>query len=144
MHSSSIFFKSVNKLCVNFLRLWTKNPNCWEILKFFDENSIEKLNFLFLFFRKFVTKIELSEIIPFFYNIFSVSRGGGISPSVSAIGSMYFALIISFISDLEPSVSIYNLIHWIFLSLLINNQIGQAFKRELDYGSFIFSNDAKY
>ena len=57
-----------------------------KILKFFDENSIEKLHFysfLFLFFISFenlLLKIELSEITPFFYNNFFGFRGGGISP----------------------------------------------------------------
>ena len=37
-----------------FARL-EKNANCWEILKIFDENCIEKLNFYFIF-RKFVSK----------------------------------------------------------------------------------------
>ena len=65
-------FKKFNKPCVKFLRVWTKNANCWDIfekiLKIFDENSIENLNFYFIFiftfifhfiFRKFVLKIEL-------------------------------------------------------------------------------------
>ena len=51
--------------------------NFEKILKFFDENSIEKLNFVFLFFRQFVTKNRAFEIRPFFYNIFSV---WGVSP----------------------------------------------------------------
>ena len=52
--------------------------NFEKILKFFDENSIEKLNFLFfIFFENLLLKIELSEITPFFYdNFFSVSAGG--------------------------------------------------------------------
>ena len=37
--------------------------NFQKTLKIFDEISLEKLNFYFLF--KFVTKIELSEITPF-------------------------------------------------------------------------------
>ena len=53
MHYFSIFIKYVNKLRVNFLLVWTKNANSWEILTIFDENSIEKLNVVF---GKFVTK----------------------------------------------------------------------------------------
>ena len=61
IHYFCIFFKKNNKPCVNFFRVWTKNANCWEILKIFDENYIEKLNFYFIFifnfiFGKFVTK----------------------------------------------------------------------------------------
>ena len=40
-----------------------------KILKIFDENSIEKLNFIMIF-GKFVTKNRASEITPFFYNNF--------------------------------------------------------------------------
>ena len=40
-HYFSIFLK-FKKPCVNFLRVWKKNKNCWEI---FNENSTEKLNF---------------------------------------------------------------------------------------------------
>ena len=70
----------------SFMRVWTKNTNCWEILKFFDENSLEKLNFyfsffLFIFFEKVLLKIELSEITPFFYNnFFGFGRGWGFPP----------------------------------------------------------------
>ena len=54
-------FPNPSDTTVNLLRVWTKNPTCSEIfqkiLKFFDENSIEKWNFLFfIFVRKFVTK----------------------------------------------------------------------------------------
>ena len=45
MHYFPRFFKKVNKLFVTFLRLWTKNANCWEILKILEENSIEKIDF---------------------------------------------------------------------------------------------------
>ena len=58
------------------MRVWTKNANCWEILKFFDENSIEELNF-FIFFENLLLKIKLSEITPVFYNNFFRFRGGG-------------------------------------------------------------------
>ena len=45
--------------------------NFEKILIFFDENSIEKLNFLiFIFSENLLLKIVPSEITPFFYNIF--------------------------------------------------------------------------
>ena len=53
-----------------------------KILNFFDENSIEKLNFLFFyfifyFFENLLLKIEISEITPFFYKkIFCFGAGG--------------------------------------------------------------------
>ena len=70
-----------------FARL-DENPklfgNFEKILKFFVENSIGKLNFLFLFififFGNLLLQIELSEITPFFYNNLFRFRGGGISP----------------------------------------------------------------
>ena len=57
----SIFFKSVNKLWFNFLRLCTKSTNCWENLRKFWHFLMKILyknwNFyFFIFFRKFVTK----------------------------------------------------------------------------------------
>ena len=60
--------------------------NFEKILKFFDENSIEKLNFLFFFiliffsFENLLLKIELSEITPFFYNNFFGFGGGDFPP----------------------------------------------------------------
>ena len=60
--------------------------NFEKILKFFDENSIEKLNFLFFFififyfFENLLLKIELSEISPFFYNNFFGFGGGSPFP----------------------------------------------------------------
>ena len=48
MHYFSIFSKEFNK-SVTFSRVSTKNSNCLEILrkilKIFDKNAIEKLNF---------------------------------------------------------------------------------------------------
>ena len=45
--------------------------NFEKTLKYFDENYIEKLNFLFLFaIEKLLLKIELSETTPFLYNDF--------------------------------------------------------------------------
>ena len=75
IHYYAYFSKNLNKLCVNFSRVWTKNANCREILKFFDEDSIEKWNFVF--FRKFVTKNRAFGNNTIFYNNFSVSGGGG-------------------------------------------------------------------
>ena len=51
-------------------------------MKFFDENSIGKLNFLFffIFWENLLQKIDLSEITPFFYNNFFRFRGGGNFP----------------------------------------------------------------
>ena len=48
-----------------------------KILKDFDENSIENVNFYFIFIlENLLVKIEPSEITPFFYNnCFSVSGG---------------------------------------------------------------------
>ena len=65
--------------------------NFEKILKFFDENSIEKLNFLFFyFFENLLLKIELSEITPFFYNNF-FGFGGDFPPSPPgyALGKSY-------------------------------------------------------
>ena len=84
MHYFSIFFKRFNKPCVNFLRVWTKNANCLEILRIFDENSIEKMNFYFIFifyfiFRKFVTKNRAFGNNTSFLEQFFRFRGG-VSP----------------------------------------------------------------
>ena len=49
------------------------------MLKIFDENSIEKLDFN-LFLGKLLLKIEPSEITSFFYNNFSGS-GWGVEPA---------------------------------------------------------------
>ena len=85
VHYFGIFFKKINKPSVKFLRVWTKNANCWEILRKFlinfkKSNSIENLIFYFYFFGNLLLKIEPSKITPFFYNIFSVSVGGGDFP----------------------------------------------------------------
>ena len=73
-----------------FARLDEKPKLLWnfeKILKFFDENSIEKLNFLFFFififyfcFENLLLKIELSEITPFFYNNLFGFGGGEFPP----------------------------------------------------------------
>ena len=52
--------------------------NFEKFLKVFDENSIEKLIFIFYFLENLLLKIEPSEITPFFYNNFFAF--GGISP----------------------------------------------------------------
>ena len=50
--------------------------NFEKILKIFDEHSIEKLNFYFIFiFENLLLKIDPSEITPFFYNNFFRFRG---------------------------------------------------------------------
>ena len=48
MNYFSIFFKKVNKRCVNFSRVCTKNKllgNFEKFLKIFEKNSLGKLNF---------------------------------------------------------------------------------------------------
>ena len=74
----SIFFIKINRPCDIFLsRLDDKLKlfgNFEKYLKFFDENSIEKLNF-YLYLEKLLLTIEPSEITPFFQH-FSVSVGG--------------------------------------------------------------------
>ena len=68
-----LFCKKISKPCVKFSRVWTKNTIRWgnfeKILKIFDENSIEKLNF-YLFWEYLLLKIKPSEITSFFYNNF--------------------------------------------------------------------------
>ena len=66
-----------------FARLDEKHKllgNFEKILKFFDENSLEKLNFLY-FFENLLLKIELSEITTFFYNNFFGFGGRDFPPS---------------------------------------------------------------
>ena len=93
-HYFSIFFKKFNKPCVNFWRVWTKNTNFSgnfeKILKVFDENSFEKLNFIIIFWKIFLLKIELSEITPFFLNNFF--GFGGYPPSLPKSASDETAL----------------------------------------------------
>ena len=51
--------KNISKPCVKFSRVWTKNTIVWgkfeKLLKVFDVNSMEKLNF-YLFLGIFVAK----------------------------------------------------------------------------------------
>ena len=82
MHYFCIFLKNSNKSFVNFLGVWTKNPNFWEILRKFWKFLMKILlkNWIFilffiLFFENLLLKIEPSEITPVFYNNFSVSGG---------------------------------------------------------------------
>ena len=76
MYYFSIFSKNLTNHGLIFSRLDEKHnllETCEEILKIFDEDSTEKLNFYFIFnfiFRTFVTKIDPSEITSFFYNGF--------------------------------------------------------------------------
>ena len=74
-----LFCQKISKPCVKFSRVWTKNTIVWEyfekILKFFDENSMEKLNF-YLFFGKFVAKNRNFGINIIFLQQFSPVRGG--------------------------------------------------------------------
>ena len=73
--------------------------NYEKILKFFDENSIEKLNFLFLFFifflffRKFVTKNRAFGNNTIFLQQFFRFRGGGIPPSPLATPLPYSVVL---------------------------------------------------
>ena len=53
--------------------------NFEKIVKIFDENSIEKLNFI-IFIGNMLLKIEPSEITQFFYNNVS-AWGGGFPPT---------------------------------------------------------------
>ena len=59
-------------------RVFGRKTIAWEILekilKIFDENSKEKLDF-YLFLGKLLLKLEHSEIISFLYNIFFQLRG---------------------------------------------------------------------
>ena len=87
MHYFCIFFKKFNKPFVTFLRVWTKNANCWEILRTFWKSLMKILlkNWIFilffiLFFENLLLKIEPSEITPVFYNNFFGFGGGGNFP----------------------------------------------------------------
>ena len=84
MHYFCIFFKKLTNHSLIFCSFGRNTQflgNFEKILKICDENSIEKLNFYFIFILEtLLIKIEPSEITPFFCNIFSVS-GGGVAPS---------------------------------------------------------------
>ena len=87
-----------------FARLDEKHKllaNFEKILKFFDENSLEKLNFLFfifIFFENWLLKIELSEIPPFFYNNFFRFRGRGDFPPFPLATTLHSRLLQEFIT----------------------------------------------
>ena len=75
-----LFCKEITKPCVKFSRVWTKNTICWvnfeKILKLFDENSIEKLNF-YLLLGKFVAKNRnFGNNIIFLQHFFRFGGGG--------------------------------------------------------------------
>ena len=60
--------------------------NFEKILKFFDKNSLEKVN-LYLFLEKLLLKIKPSEITSFFYNISFNFGGGGTFPVFPPAGA---------------------------------------------------------
>ena len=83
MHYFSIFFKEFNKPCVHFSRIWTKNANCWEILRKLWKFLMKILskNWIFYFYlENLLLKIEPPEITPFFYNNFFLVSGFNVSP----------------------------------------------------------------
>ena len=59
MHYLRIIFKRFNKPCVHFSRVWTKNTNCWDILRNFRKFSknilrkFRKIHYLIIFFEIF-------------------------------------------------------------------------------------------
>ena len=70
--------------------VWTKNPNCWEILRKFWHfwwKFYRKIEFIiFYFFENLLLKLELSEITQFFYNIFFCFGGGFPFPLPTPLG----------------------------------------------------------
>ena len=90
MHYFSIFFKRFNKSCFNFSRFGWETQIVGKIWENFDETSIEKLNFYFIFIfilEILLLKIEPSEITPFFLQQFFRFRGGGEFPPGYALAS---------------------------------------------------------
>ena len=75
----SIFFKRSSKPCVSFSHVWTKNSNCWEIVKYFDDKSMEKVNLL-IFILENVKKNRAFGNSTIFLHFF---RGGGNFPLAS-------------------------------------------------------------
>ena len=73
------FAKKLQNQALNFRAFGRKTQLVGEILRIFDENSIEKLNF-YLFFGKFVAKNRNSEITSFSYNNFFLFGGGSLNP----------------------------------------------------------------
>ena len=89
MHYFCIFFKYLNKPCVDLLRVWTKNANFWEILRKFWKFLMKILLknwicilylFVILFFENLLLNIKPSEITQVFYNNLFGFGGGVISP----------------------------------------------------------------
>ena len=62
-----LFYKDTSKRALNSHAFGRKTQLVGEILRDFNENSIEKLNF-YLFLWNSVARIERSEIRSFFYN----------------------------------------------------------------------------
>ena len=84
-----LFCKEISRPCVKFSRVWTKNTTVWgkfqKILKFFDENSMEKLNF-YLFLGKFVAKNRnFGNNIIFLQQFFSGSGWGSNPPPLTPL-----------------------------------------------------------
>ena len=48
MHYFGIFFKGINKLLINFPRVWSKNTNCWEILRNFLKSLLDTSRYLLM------------------------------------------------------------------------------------------------
>ena len=99
MHYFSLFFKIISKPCVKLLRVWTKNTIGWEyfekILKIFDDNSIEKLNF-YLFLGKVVAKNRgFGNNIIFLQQFFRIRGGGGWTPVSPCVRHCFFSSLIS-------------------------------------------------
>ena len=85
-----------------FVRLDKKHKllgNFEKILKFFDKNSLEKLNFLFfiflffIFFRKFVTKNRAFGYNTIFLQQFFRFRGGGEFPPFPPLATPLIAVL---------------------------------------------------
>ena len=79
-----LFCKKISKPCVKFSRVWTINTIVWgefeKILKTFDDNSMEKLNF-YLFLGKVVAKNRnVGNNIIFLQHFFRLGGGGGLNP----------------------------------------------------------------
>ena len=121
MHYFSIFFKKVNKPMRSFFAVWTKNTNCWEILRKFWKflMKIQLKNWILLWFlENLLLKIEPSEITPFFYNNFFGFEGGGDFP--------------------PPMISHYKLQIWSLIvaklsRLIINYQLSRSVFPSLSY-----------
>ena len=109
MHYYSRVFPQFNKALGQFLRVWTKNTNCLELLRKFWNFLMKILkknwfSLFFYFFENLLLKIELSEITPFFNNIFFLFGFGGISPFLLA--TPLVPIIIHFILCLKGKVHI--------------------------------------